>query len=322
MKRASLVIGLLAASLSAAAAQAADVVRVTPLGSHDGEFCAFDRALIFEDPDGTRVLYDAGRTVRGPDDPRLGKIDVVLLSHAHNDHLGEAIQPAANAGTCAAPDISVNVAPRSNTVNIVVAKKAKFLVGGEMGSFFAKKIAAAGGEASQVQLIRFGASRKVGGVTFATVPAAHTNGLDPQFLEGSYAKDLKDNGLTAYLGPPNGYIVTFSNGLVVYLSGDTGIIADMKSIVHDYYKPKLAVLNIGDVFTAGPKEGAYAMDALVEPKEVIASHVNEAATKDGKVIAGTKTDTFMKATKTTVRIPLSGKTMAFDASGACVSGCE
>lgn len=47
-------------------------VKVTPLGSHDGEFCSRDRALVFEDPNGTRILYDAGRTVAGPDDPRQG----------------------------------------------------------------------------------------------------------------------------------------------------------------------------------------------------------------------------------------------------------
>jgi hypothetical protein len=37
----------------------AATVNVTPLGSHDGEFCSRDRALIFEDPNGTRILYDA-----------------------------------------------------------------------------------------------------------------------------------------------------------------------------------------------------------------------------------------------------------------------
>ena len=78
-------------------------VKVTPLGSHDGEFCPLDRALVFEDPDGTRILYDAGRTVRGPNDPRLGKIDAVLVSHVHGDHLGDLIQPSANAGECAKP---------------------------------------------------------------------------------------------------------------------------------------------------------------------------------------------------------------------------
>src|SRR5919106_3662274 len=83
------------------------LVRITPLGSHDGEFCPLDRAMVLEDPDGTRILYDAGRTVRGANDQRLGKIDAVLLTHVHGDHLGDAHQPAPNAGTCAKPDFSV-----------------------------------------------------------------------------------------------------------------------------------------------------------------------------------------------------------------------
>lgn len=90
---------LIAVGLTSQVALAANV-KVTPLGSHDGEFCRNDRALIFEDPDGTRILYDAGRTVRGPDDPRLGKIDAVLLSHVHGDHLGDKHMAKANAGSC------------------------------------------------------------------------------------------------------------------------------------------------------------------------------------------------------------------------------
>jgi len=58
--------------LAAALPAVAQNVKITPLGSHDGELCPFDRALIFEDPDGTRILYDAGRTVRGGSDPRRG----------------------------------------------------------------------------------------------------------------------------------------------------------------------------------------------------------------------------------------------------------
>ena len=46
-------------------------VKVTPLGSHDGEFCSRDRAMLFEDPDGTKILFDVGRTVAGPDDYRM-----------------------------------------------------------------------------------------------------------------------------------------------------------------------------------------------------------------------------------------------------------
>ena len=35
-------------------------VKITPLGSHAGELCARDRATVFEDPTGVRILYDAG----------------------------------------------------------------------------------------------------------------------------------------------------------------------------------------------------------------------------------------------------------------------
>src|SRR5262249_7811601 len=114
--------------------------KTTPLGSHDGEFCPLDRAIVFEDPDGTRILYDAGRTVRGPNDPRLGKIDAILVSHVHGDHLGDLIQPSANAGACAKPDFSVSVTPNSNSVNIALGKQAPVIVGGEMGSFLSAKV--------------------------------------------------------------------------------------------------------------------------------------------------------------------------------------
>src|SRR5690606_32413134 len=136
---------LILAAIGSVAPAFAQSVKITPLGSHDGEFCPLDRALVFEDPYGTRILYDAGRTVRGPEDPRLGRIDAVLLTHVHSDHLGDAIQPAANAGECAKPDFSVKVTPNSNTVNIVVGKKASLIVGSEMPSFFARKVKEAGG---------------------------------------------------------------------------------------------------------------------------------------------------------------------------------
>jgi len=72
---------LLTATLLFNAAAFAQPVRVTPLGSKTGEFCFLDRALVFEDPTGVRILYDPGVTVAGSTDPRLGAIDVALLSH-------------------------------------------------------------------------------------------------------------------------------------------------------------------------------------------------------------------------------------------------
>ncbi len=317
---------LLAAILATAAAAAVPaaaqtVVKVTPLGSHAGEFCPLDRALVFEDPDGTRILYDAGRTVRGADDPRLGKIDAVLLTHVHGDHLGDAIQPAEDAGTCAKPDFSKKLAPKSNTVDITVGKKAKLIVGGEMAKYFSMKVKESGGEPSQVQLLRFGASTKVGGVTVSGVPAVHSNGLDPAFLHKDHADVLEANGLTAYMGPPGGYVLQFSNGLAVYLSGDTGVTAEQEIVVRKMYKAGLMVLNIGGTFTTGPIEAAYVANDLVQPRSVIASHANEPATEGGKLRAGTKTEAFVKAVKVPVHLPLSGRTMSFDASGSCTAGC-
>jgi glyoxylase-like metal-dependent hydrolase (beta-lactamase superfamily II) len=107
-------------------------VKVTPLGGHDGELCPQDRALIFEDPNGTRILYDAGRTVAGPNDPRLGKIDIILVSHMHGDHAGNAHNAAPNSGSCDKPDVSVSAMPNSSSANIAAAKKAKIVTGSEI----------------------------------------------------------------------------------------------------------------------------------------------------------------------------------------------
>lgn len=296
-------------------------VKITPLGSHDGEFCSLDRALVLEDTDGTRILYDAGFTVRGTDDPRLGKIDAVLLSHVHSDHLGPAHQAAANAGECGKPDVSVSDTPASNTVNIVVGKKARFLVGSDMPAFFAAKVRTAGGDPTKVQLVRFGAMARVGGVSIATVPAVHTNGVGPEFLDKTLGDALRANGLSAHLGPPTGYVLKFSNGLVVYLSGDTGITAEQDLVVRQYYHANLAVINIGDVFTTGPREAAHVINEMVKPAAAIVSHANEVATKGGQVVPGSRTDTFIKAAKVRTHVPLSGKTMAFDGAARCVSGC-
>lgn len=296
-------------------------VKITPLGSVNGEFCQLDRAMLFEDPDGTRILYDPGRTVAGADDPRLGKIDAIILSHMHGDHVGDKHIEAVSNGDCSNTKFPVQVLPNTNLVNIALAKNAKIVTGSEMPKFFSSKLEALGGDPKNSQLVRFGASRKVGGVTITTVPAVHSNGIAGAMIGGDLGNMLNSAGLTAYAGPPTGYVLNFSNGLAVYLSGDTGVTAEQETVVRDLYEVKLAVINIGDTFTTGPREAAWVINKLVKPESVIPSHANQPSTKGGKVIEGTRTHEFMQLVKAKAYVPLSGRTMSFNKKGKCVSGC-
>src|SRR6185369_6918293 len=143
----------------------------------------------------------------------------------------------------------------------------------------------------------------------------------PDYIGGDLGKAMKDAGIWGDVGLATGYVVRFSNGLAVYLSGDTGVTADQERVVRDLYHVTLAVMNIGDGFTTGPTEAAFVINDLVKPAAVIASHANEGATQGGKVRTGTKTESFMKLVKVPVHVPLSGRTMEFDANGRCTAGC-
>jgi len=67
-----------------------------------------------------------------------------------------------------------------------------------------------------------------------------------------------------------GFVVGFSDGLKIYFAGDTSVFGDMQ-LVGELYKPTIAVLPIGDRFTMGPLEAAYAIK-LLRVKHVIPFH--------------------------------------------------
>ena len=112
----------------------------------------------------------------------------------------------------------------------------------------------------------------------------------------------------------------FTNGLTVYLTGDTGIHTEMKSVVADYHKANLALFNLGPN-AMDAQAAAYAVNELIRPQSVIVSHVNEAATEGGKLRAISRTAAFVKLANMFIHPALSERTMEFDGKGRCVAGC-
>ena len=315
-------------------------VKITPLGSHPGELCANDRATLFEDPSGVRILYDAGHTLTGADDARLGDILAVLLSHAHGDHIGDQKLKALGAGTCANSD-RISAGPNSMTAEVAAAKNAAVVMTSDMGSFIARKVqnirgkpvspCPQSGEVTNVPVATTCRSNThLGGTFVARAPkasqgveitivyASHANNPPLSLLSEAQRTAIDETGLA--LGPPTGYVVRFTNGLTAYLSGDTGIHTEMKTVVNEFHKANLAVLNLGP--SAGTVlSGAHAMNELVRPASVILSHPNEAVTEGGKLRASSRTAAIVKALKMPAHLAISGRTMEFDGKGKCVAGC-
>jgi L-ascorbate metabolism protein UlaG (beta-lactamase superfamily) len=323
----------------------AQTVKITPVGSHEGELCANDRATLFEDPTGIRILYDVGHTVTGADDPRLGNIHLVLLSHVHGDHIGDQKLKARGAGACANSE-RVPAGPHSMTAEVAAAKNAALVMTSDMGSFIGAKVQNLRGgkpvavcpQTDGVTSVPVAApcrsNTHLGGAFIARAPgasqaveitivfASHANNVPLSLLSEAQRANLGPDGASIVIGPPTGYVVKFTNGLTAYLSGDTGIHTEMKTVVKDYHKANLAVLNLGP--SAGTvMSGAYAMNELVQPASVILTHPNEAVTEGGKLRPASRTAALIKELKSaTPHLAISGRTMEFDGKGRCVAGCR
>jgi L-ascorbate metabolism protein UlaG (beta-lactamase superfamily) len=319
-------------------------VKITPLGSHDGELCANDRATLFEDPTGVRILYDVGHTLTGADDPRLGTVHLVLLSHVHGDHIGDQKLKAVGSGTCANSE-RIPAGPNSMTAEVAATKNAAIVMTSDMGSFIGAKVQAiTGGKPvapcpetagvtnvpvatvcrSNTHLGGAFTARTSGasqGVEVTIVYASHANNVPLSLLSETQRKNLGPDGTSIVIGPPTGFVVKFTNGLTAYLTGDTGIHTEMKTVVKDFHKANFAVLNLGP--SAGTvMSGAHAMNELVQPASVILSHPNEAVTEGGKLRSASRAAALIKQLKgVTPHLAISGRTMEFDGKGKCVAGC-
>jgi L-ascorbate metabolism protein UlaG (beta-lactamase superfamily) len=102
-----------------------------------------------------------------------------------------------------------------------------------------------------------GGTQQVGDIRVTMVHADHSCGI-------------QDGDEFVYGGEACGYVIEFETGLKIYHAGDTNVFGDMK-IIRDLYAPDIAMLPIGDHFTMGPREAAYACD-LLKPSTVIPMH--------------------------------------------------
>ena len=96
-----------------------------------------------------------------------------------------------------------------------------------------------------------GGTTQVAGLRITMTNATHSSSFDT-------AEGLQ------YGGDAAGFVVTLENGATLYFAGDTGPMMDMQ-IIGDLYRPDVSVLPIGDLYTMGPREAAYAARLLRSP---------------------------------------------------------
>src|SRR5262249_55331600 len=89
-------------------------------------------------------------------------------------------------------------------------------------------------------------------------------------VPGGHSSPLQGEGEKNYPRHPPRDAITFENGLTIYYSGDTSIFGDMR-LIGEMYRPQIAFLCIGDLYTMGPEQAAKACE-LLGVKQVVPMH--------------------------------------------------
>ncbi len=196
-------------------------------------------------PGGKVILIDPFIT-KNPKTPealkdlsKIGKVDLILLTHGHGDHIGD-------------------------TAALSKQHNAKVAMNADMGHTFAEL-----GWVPYDRLIRFNKSGPItplgDGIRITMVRADHSS--DVVHTDPTTQKKTVHPG-----GEPCGYILQLENGYTIYHAGETGVFTDM-AFIADYYKPDLAMLPIGGHFTMDPVHAAYAVKTYFNKvRKVIPMH--------------------------------------------------
>ncbi|MEE8536791.1 MAG: metal-dependent hydrolase, partial [Acidobacteriota bacterium] len=108
-----------------------------------------------------------------------------------------------------------------------------------------------------VRAMNKGGTQEVCGIRITMVHALHSCGI----LDGDQI---------IYGGEAAGYILELPDGLRLYHAGDTAVFGDMR-LIGELYRPEIALLPIGDLYTMGPREAAKAVE-LLGVKRVVPMH--------------------------------------------------
>jgi L-ascorbate metabolism protein UlaG (beta-lactamase superfamily) len=89
-------------------------------------------------------------------------------------------------------------------------------------------------------------------------------------VDAKHSAGAQDEKGTHYVGVATGFVMEIAGGPVLYHAGDTCVFGDMQ-LIHEVYKPQVAMLPIGGFYTMGPKEASFAC-RLLQPKVVLPIH--------------------------------------------------